>query len=1029
MRHWPLIVFLAVFVGLAATYNFVLPVGETSDAPAHFALVRFIAEAGRPPLTLAERTAVGIKGDASPLYHGLVAILTQHVEVSSLPELPTLHQKAERTIPGDGRLLQFFFHTEDEAFPFRGIVLAWHLAGLVSVPLGAATLIAIYLTVLALYPDQTWLALSAAIFAGLIPRFLISSAVVNDDNLVFPLIAFSLYFLIKITQGDTRARTLIALGGLMGLAAVTKYHALVLVPEMTLLVLLVAWRDRWSWRETLRRWGLCSLAFAVAAGWWFGFVFVRFSDVADAGVVGGVLAPLGDPVLTEGVPQLLSADFNAISLREFGPWAGWTFRTFWLDYDGLHTGMELLGRETLYWSLYGGLALLSVGLVLGLALRLGRLTRRTGVGLWRLDLGLLALHLSLYLGLVLVRYLLHPDLSTSQGRHLFPALPALALFAALGWAELGRGWAKRVRGWLGRSGLPLSLGGILVATNLVILSGFIGPVYYPFLPVTTTHPDQAAIATRLAHQFAEELRFEGFELAAPDLRAGEALPVTLFWRTRIKQTRDYLIRLCLHDQSDAAVACWQGYPVDGRYPTRAWESGYLVRDEVYLPTPTCLAAGDYALKLALLPLRLDTVAPTVDQTRPAADPLLLASVSVRPGDPATGFSVWSGPRRLERGQTTVWQLRQALTLIDYQTTPEPPHFASLETAAVTWRPLTDPTRYACSPTLTASTYSFIAHPGLRPDSYRLAFGHSPAALDLRLNTRLRTFQPPPGLPGEAARLVGDEIKLLGYEVDLSPRLPGEPVEVTIYWQARQTMSRAYAGSVHLLDHALTTWSQIDHPLGSGYYPNVLWAPGEIIEDKYQLPLNRFVTAGRYRLKLSVYEYADGSFDFLPFKPNDASSPGDLYLGQLRVLDEAAARPPSQLRPVKLGEQIQLLGFDLDSGPLSTAAAVDLALHWQAVASPAADYTVFTQLIGPDNQVWAQQDNQPQGGSYPTSAWLPNERVVDRYRLSLNPGAPRGEYRLLVGMYDLNTGQRLPAVDEAGHPLPDSAILLTTLALE
>lgn len=1029
MRHLPFIVFLAVFAGLAATYNFVLPVGEVSDAPAHFALVRFIAEEGRPPLSLEERTAVGIKGDASPLYHGLVALLTQQVDISPLPELPRLHQKAERTIPGDGRLLQFFFHTEDEAFPFQGMVLAWHLAGLVSVPLGMATLIAIYLTVLSLYPDQTSLALTAAVFAGLIPRFLISSAVVNDDNLVFPLIAISLYFLVKIIQGDQRIRIFLALGGVMGLAAVTKYHALVLAPEMTLVVLLLAWRDPWSWRQTLRRWGLSSLAYAVAAGWWFGFVFFRFSDVEDSGVVGGVLAPLGDPVLTEGLPQLLSADFNAISLREFGPWLSWTFRTFWLDYDGLHAGMELLSRETLYWALYGGLALLSMLLIVGLALALGRATRNAGRRLKRLDLVLLALHLGLYLGLVLGRYLLHPDPSTAQGRHLFPALPALALFAALGWAELRRACSKLAWRWPGQSGLPLGLGAILVAANLIILGAFIGPVYYPFLPVNTMHPDKAAMAARLPHQFAEELRFEGFNLLTRDLQAGELLPVTLFWRTRIKQTHDYLIRLCLYDQAGAVAACWQGYPVDGRYPTRAWESGYLIRDEIYLPTPACLAGGDYALKLALLPLRADTVEPTVDQALPAGDPLLLASITVRPGESPAGFKLWTGQRRLQPGQATVWQLRQALTLIDYRTAQEPPVFASLARSAATWRPLADPIRYSCSSTMTALTYSFIVHPGLQPGSYLLRSGDSTAAWQLRLTTRPRSFEPPPGLPGETERLLGEEIKLVGYEVDLSPRLPGEPVEVTIIWQALKTMSRAYVGSVHVLDNDMTTWSQIDHPLGSGYYPNVLWAPGEVIEDRYQLPLHSFIAAGRYRLKLSVYDYTDGQFDFLTFDPNDNASPTDLFLGHIRVLDEAAARPPSRPRQVTLGEQIQLLGFDLDSGPFSTAATFDLALHWQAVAPPAADYTVFTQLIGPDDQVWAQQDNQPQGGSYPTMAWPPNERVVDRYRLNLNPGAPRGEYRLLVGMYDLNTGQRLPAVDEAGQSLPDSAILLTTLFLE
>ncbi|NJN99707.1 MAG: hypothetical protein HC875_39205, partial [Anaerolineales bacterium] len=51
-----------------------------------------------------------------------------------------------------------------------------------------------------------------------------------------------------------------------------------------------------------------------------------------------------------------------------------------------------------------------------------------------------------------------------------------------------------------------------------------------------------------------------------------------------------------------------------------------------------------------------------------------------------------------------------------------------------------------------------------------------------------------------------------------------------------------------------------------------------------------------------------------------------------------------------------------------------------------------------------------------------------YTLTLRDGAPRGEYRLLVGMYDPATGQRLPATVN-GQPQPDNAIELTTLTLD
>ena len=128
-------------------------------------------------------------------------------------------------------------------------------------------------------------------------------------------------------------------------------------------------------------------------------------------------------------------------------------------------------------------------------------------------------------------------------------------------------------------------------------------------------------------------------------------------------------------------------------------------------------------------------------------------------------------------------------------------------------------------------------------------------------------------------------------------------------------------------------------------------------------------------------------------------------------------------------ELKLLGYDLIDVQLAKDQPLSLALHWQASKPPTANYTVFTQLIGPDGLVWAQKDNPPQGGRYPTTIWEVDDRVVDRFELSLNEGAPAGEYRLLAGMYDWTTGQRLPAFDENGNRLPDDAIQITSISVE
>jgi hypothetical protein len=63
-----------------------------------------------------------------------------------------------------------------------------------------------------------------------------------------------------------------------------------------------------------------------------------------------------------------------------------------------------------------------------------------------------------------------------------------------------------------------------------------------------------------------------------------------------------------------------------------------------------------------------------------------------------------------------------------------------------------------------------------------------------------------------------------------------------------------------------------------------------------------------------------------------------------------------------------------------------------------------------------------GGFYPTSQWEKGEVVRDQYDIAISPEVLPGEYRLEVGMYLAETGERLQARGEEG-PLPENRILL------
>lgn len=127
----------------------------------------------------------------------------------------------------------------------------------------------------------------------------------------------------------------------------------------------------------------------------------------------------------------------------------------------------------------------------------------------------------------------------------------------------------------------------------------------------------------------------------------------------------------------------------------------------------------------------------------------------------------------------------------------------------------------------------------------------------------------------------------------------------------------------------------------------------------------------------------------------------------RQANFAAPDPQVDLQ-VSFDRQIALLGYD--AGVAN--AALDLVLHWQALAQPPHAYTVFVHVLDADGQPIGQRDNMPMRDQLPTSCWQPGEVVADPYTVTLPAGA-RGPFSIQVGLYRLDTGQRLHLDNRSG----------------
>lgn len=152
----------------------------------------------------------------------------------------------------------------------------------------------------------------------------------------------------------------------------------------------------------------------------------------------------------------------------------------------------------------------------------------------------------------------------------------------------------------------------------------------------------------------------------------------------------------------------------------------------------------------------------------------------------------------------------------------------------------------------------------------------------------------------------------------------------------------------------------------------------------------------------------------------------------RLLLYSTANPPDVQQPqhllnFDLGHGIRLAGYDVHaSRPLPDLEPGDelrFSLLWEGAGIPDGDFVVFAQLLnGADELVW-QVDRRPADGFRSTATWLPGERIRDNYGLILPADWKGGEYRLLVGMYDAQTGERLPMRDTNGVTVGDYVTLV------
>lgn len=140
---------------------------------------------------------------------------------------------------------------------------------------------------------------------------------------------------------------------------------------------------------------------------------------------------------------------------------------------------------------------------------------------------------------------------------------------------------------------------------------------------------------------------------------------------------------------------------------------------------------------------------------------------------------------------------------------------------------------------------------------------------------------------------------------------------------------------------------------------------------------------------------------------------DTWFGNVRLVSYATPAETMSFGPAdsRFGESIRLTGAALSPSQISPGEILQVGLRWEATQSISEDYTVFVQLLDNANHLAGQRDAKP---LTPTVDWQPTAANIDQYGLVVEPGTPPGDYRLIVGLYNSATGERLPIIGGADY---------------
>jgi hypothetical protein len=562
-RHWrfsswaeslAVVGILLLFMLFGVWYSLAVPPFETPDEIHHYAFARHLSQGNGLPVQTVEGSGPWEhEGTQAPLYYFLLGRLIAGIDQSDFDSVNRINPHANLGDPLYAGNKNYILYSALDR-PLTSALLAVHIGRWFSLALMSGTLLLIYAIARLAFPHARTLPLLVLLTVAAIPQIQFISATVSNDNMVILWSTAGIFWLARLLAREDKSPIRwyewSSLGGIIGLAALSKLPGLGLIPLAGLVVLALAWLRRDQWLP-LRALIPVALPILLIAGWWYGRNYLLYGEWL-------------------GVDQLLSINGQRTAPPTLAQWWG-ELRGVRYSFWGLFGWFSILMPNFIY-TLLDGISILAL---LGVVVAQIRGWRRDG---WaRLQRPEARVHLLLLLWVAMLVALLFYWLTfatSGQGRLLFPAIAAFGVFLCMG-----------IHTWLGalprRWRLPIYLflpAGLLAASlySLLVLM----PSSYDALRSVRTLPTQVEGQSLI---FGDQI-----ELVAVDVPAGhrygvgDPIEVILYWRALSEISEDYPLFVQLLSPDHGTMGNITSHPGWGRFPTTLWKEGEIYADRYQL---------------------------------------------------------------------------------------------------------------------------------------------------------------------------------------------------------------------------------------------------------------------------------------------------------------------------------------------------------------------------------------------------------------------------------------------------------------